>query len=176
MESNPNFLVFHLRSIQRRNSVDQFFIPELSLFQVMTRDAIRKTLQDAGTELYKLDKMVEHISRYGIKIFAILVLTYQIDSAYSFVEAELSDGHLPFSSVPLDNALSLPSFRHFYEMQWKFTAPTFYRSTINRNFHAQTVLPFIEEKLIGGSSFSKVYEIKLDSCHQQLEGPFRHRV
>lgn len=176
MVPNPNILADRIRDLRRLNSGHQWFIPQLSLYQLMSRDAIRRALQDTGTEPYNLDEMVEYISRNGIKIFAILVLIDQGAFASSFVKAKLTDQQLPFSSDTLCNHLSPQSSGHFYERQWKFTALAFHRSTTNRTFSSISILPFVDEKFIGSGSFASVYEIKLDSCHQQLEGPFQHRV
>jgi hypothetical protein len=176
MESNPSLLAFRLRELRRLNSEHKHFIPQLSLCKVMSRDVIRKVLQDTGTEPYNLDEMADYISINSIKIFAILVLIGQAAFASSFVEAELSDRQLPLSSDTLRDQLSLRFFNDFHEMQWEFTAPIFHCSTINRTFNPMTILPIIKNMAIGQTAFTNMYEIKLDSCHQQLEGPFQHRV
>jgi hypothetical protein len=177
MGQNLDNLKCRLKDLRRENADNRWFIPQLRLYQVMSKDAVRKALQDAGIKSYHLDETAEDVFTYGIKIFAILVLTDQAKHTFKFIEkGDLHDQRLPFSLDILEKRLSLPFAKDFSERQWELTAPTFHRGTINKYLDDRFVLPFVEDERIGKGAFGTVYKIKLDHNHQQLNDRFANRV
>lgn len=161
----------------RRITDRRHYIPQLSLEKVMTRGAIRSALRDAGTELYQLEEITEEISRDGVRIFAILVLTDQAAFITRIIEAgELHDQRLPFSLDLLHEQLSLPFAIDFHNTQWELIAPTFSHGTIDKLFNDKSILPFTKDEYIGSGAFGVVYQIELDHSHQQLDDQFRNDV
>jgi hypothetical protein len=177
MDQNINDLKSRLKDLRRENADHRWFIPQLSLYEALSEDAIQKALQDSGTKLYQLDEIVKHIITDGMKIFAILVLTDQVARTSKLIEeGEFHDQRLPFNLDILGKQLSLPSAKDFYERQWELTAPTFHRGTIHKSLDNRSILPFARDKRIGNGAFGTVYEIELDHDHQQLEGQFQYKV
>ncbi|KAF2474368.1 kinase-like protein [Lindgomyces ingoldianus] len=177
MDKKTNDLESRIKSLRRENADYRWFIPELLLREALSEDVVRKALLDVGAKPYHLDEIVKHVLTSGIKIFAVLVLTNQAAMTSKFIEeGEFQDHRLPFNLNTLDKQLSLPAAKDFYERQWEFTAPTFYRGTIHRLLNDRSVLPFTKDKRIGNGAFGTVYEIKLDQSHQKMEGAFQNRL
>jgi hypothetical protein len=177
MGQSLDHLKFCLKDFRRENADNRWFIPQLRLYQVMSKDTVRKALQDAGIKSYHLDEIAEDVFIHGIKIFAILILTDQAKHTFKFIEkGELHDQRLPFSLDILEKRLLLPFAKDFNERQWELTAPTFHRGTINKYLDNRSVLPFAEDERIGNGAFGTVYKIKLDHNHQQLKDHFANRV
>lgn len=59
--------------------------------------------------------------------------------------------------------------RNFYQSQWMFLAPVFSRGHFHHILSPDVVLPFIwVNNVTKGGRFSKVYEVEIHECHQQL--------
>lgn len=162
----------------RPKANDQWFIPQLSLYQTLTNHAVRQALQGAGIESYRLDEITQTVLNCGIKIFAILVLINQVAQTLRFIEeSEFHDQRLPFDLNSLYKRFSLASATiEFSERQWEVIAPTFHRGTINKIFNEKSILPFAKDFWIGQGAFGTVYQIELHSGHQQIEDHFPHKV
>lgn len=122
---------------------------------------------------YSKNETLEWIMRGGRKIFAILVLLKDEESAISrFMEHDHYqksplDERLPFSMETLDSII--PDIAEdFCEMQWEFVAPILYRNVVHRSLPDKTRLPFVYNKKIAEGGFGVVYEIELHLDHQTI--------
>jgi hypothetical protein len=170
-------LKVHLKGLRRANIHHRRFIPELSLYRAVTKQAIGKALGHAGVEVHRQEEITIRVVQSGRKIFAILVLIGQTADILKFIEAdELQDIKLPFKIEALRDEVKLPNADEFDEKQWEVTAPTFLCGTLNRCLNGKTILPFTLKEGAGHGAFGKVWEIELDEDHQQFEDTFPKRV
>lgn len=166
-----------LFSLRCMNAHRRWFVPQRPLRQLMTKDFIRDILRVSGTKTHHLDETTDIIFKNRIMIFSILILIRQPSTIATFIERdELQDRKLPFELRILEKEFPPACAQEFYEKQWEFTAPGFFRGTLIRALNENVVLPFIKDEMIGEGSFGKVYEIKLHPDNQKLEVKFRQRV
>lgn len=153
------------------------FVPELSLYKVMTKGVILDALRDAQIGAHQRDEIAKKVHQSGRKIFAILILVERAVDIVKFVEAdELEDVKLPFSNEFLEKAIGMADTKEFVEKQWEFTAPTFQRGTLNRRLKEEAILPFTMHKKMDKGAFGTVYMVELDESHQKLGTVFPKMV
>lgn len=166
-----------LLDLRCENAHRRWFIPQGPLRQLMTEDFICDTLQVSGTKAHRLDETTKIIFKTRAKIFSVLILIHQPSLIVNFIEKdELQDRRLPFELQVLEKEIMNACAREFYEKQWEFTAPEFFRGTLTRVLNENIVLPFIKDEEIGYGSFGIVHEITLHPDNQILEDKFRQRV
>lgn len=170
-----------MRGLRCQNAHRQWFIPQQSLRQLMSKDKIREALRESGTKAYLLDETTSFVFKNGVKIFSILILIHQSSLIDCFIKSDqLQDRRLPFDSEFLKNEILIDytqeNAQEFYEKQWEFIAPEFFRGTLTRSLNKNVVLPFITNKEIDEGGFGTVYEIALHPDHQKLDNVFGQRV
>jgi hypothetical protein len=171
-----------LKNMRRKATADGAtgrYIPELSLYSVLTADAIHEALNASQVNPHQREEIAQRVLQYGRKIFGILILLDQIPYIFKFAEAlELDDSRLPFRSDVLNQEIGIPEpqSRDFEEKQWELLAPTFRRGTINRRFKKDIVLPFSKDTPISKGAFGTVYETVLDNEHQEFGHIFPEKV
>ena len=157
---------------QNENAYGRHFVPHDSLLQLMTKDHVRKALEESAVEHYSLEETTEIIIKRAYRIFGILVLIGQPVSILKFIE---NDGHrqlciddrLPFGLGVLQEVFSDDIVsRQFHEKQKEFTIPIFDRSALPRNLRG-TTLPFLEDHHIGSGGFGNVHKIKIPPSHHR---------
>jgi hypothetical protein len=166
-----------LKNLRRENIHHRRFVPELSLYQVLTKNAIRKGLGDAGISVHQQEEVTTKVAQNGRKIFAILVLIEQAADISRFIKTdELQDAKLPFKVEVLREEIGIPNADEFDEKQWEFTAPTFRPGTLNRCLKDKVILPFTSKKDEGRGAFGNVCRVELDQDHQRLDNSFPKEV
>ena len=177
MAHNSEDLKLRLKNLRRENADHRWFIPQLSLRDTLSKNALWEALKAADVDPNHLDEIAECIFASGINIFAVLLLTDQVGCVSKFIEmGELYDQKLPFSLGFLEQRPWIPSAKDFFERQWEVAVPVFSRGTINKCLDERSIIPFIRDKKIDKGGFGTVYEIELDHDHQQLDGIFPSRV
>ena len=170
-------LRLELRRLRRLNANHRWYIPQRSLYELMTRDAIHTILQNSMTEMYNLDATVENIFQNGIKIFAILLLIDRATLVSKFIKIDqLQDPRLPFALSVLENDIDCTCADDFFERQWELLAPEFFCGTVIRSFDPWAPLPFTKDAPIGHRVFDTVHEVMIDQDHQEPTSKFSQRV
>lgn len=167
---------------KNKNIRGQCFVSDDDLRNVLTEDAVRKALcdreinKDCKLESFHIDQAVNVVVHGAYRIFAILVYIRHTKSILHFIGGDNYqrsglDHRLPFEKGQLQVIFPAPTIvDEFYERQWHFTAPIFCDSIITRILPPETILPIIEEELIGAGGFGDVYSIKIASSHQRFDG------
>lgn len=169
-------LQLSLQGLRIENFQDRYFVPQQSLYELMTPDAVREALNESKIARHHLQETVDAIVPGACKIFAVLVANDDVDLITRFIEhdqlQQSLDQRLPFTRDQLNKILSGVStirIDRFLEKQWEFTAPIFSGKLIARSLERKTVLPFMYEKKIGSGGFGIVYMIKLHNQHCTFE-------
>ncbi|RSL48486.1 hypothetical protein CEP54_012923 [Fusarium duplospermum] len=173
------------------------FVPLDALDKLLTEEAIKSELIRAGVA-----NITPHLLRYVLehakKIFAILVMTGNVELIERVLLDGLEDVHLP---IEIDRGIARP-YDHdsdnlstnkrwtifqdqtlesmvFCEYQWRFLAPVFTEHGYKYFLHMECPLPFVDGKrMMGGERFShhsRVYKACIHEAHRQWgnsEGPY----
>ncbi len=154
----------------RKNSKNfqaRHFLPELSLNRLMQKKAVGVTLEKLGVKPYHLNELAEEIVQRARKVFAILLLVGQGEAIevmfkHDSLQKSSLDAKLPFTEDSLENIFSDGSLASdFFERQWEFITPVFFRTLLPRVFENEMILPILDQTSKGEGSFGKVskYEI-----------------
>ncbi|KAI1423176.1 kinase-like protein [Xylaria sp. FL1777] len=168
-----------IKGLRRQNAAGHYYIPNRLLDAAMTTDAIRVALIDSKIPRYYQEETLNRVCKQGMKIFAALLLLGCPNYLSLFIEADqLDDAKLPLKAETLVEEIHLPKevANDFAEKQWELIVPTFRRSTLNRRFGANVVLPFTQDKRIRKGAFSTVYEVVIDEDHQAPGVLFSHII
>ena len=166
-----------------RNSEDELFASDESLYSIVTRHAVESALRDKSNvpnckvEPHHVEPIMEAVMKGLRKIFSILVLIHHVKSISRFIEndqykrSEL-DYNLPFNKKQLEDILPTQGLVHeFYERQWHFTSPVFLDSVFTRSLPPKTIMPFLKNEPIGGGGFGDVFHIDIELSHRSFERP-----
>jgi len=165
-----------IRGLQRKNAHGQTYIPDLSLFQLITHEVVHAELKISKVQPYLQEELTRHITTSASKVFAILALIKEIRLVSDLIERnKLQDSSLPLQLEDLTDLGAAVALK-FYETQWQFLAPWFTRSIISKSINPNCVLPFLKDERLEIGAFGTVYEICLDPQHQDLQDGFSRRV
>lgn len=168
-----------IKKLRLENTSFRHFVPELLFYALIQEDAIRRALADLLIDPFQQDELAQRIFQHGRKIFGILILINKAACVSKFVEANvLEDAKLPFKKDDLmqEVKLSLEEAEKYDKKQWELIAPVFYRGTLSRRFQERTILPFMQDELIGMGAFGDVYKTTLHESHQELRQFFPQKV
>ena len=157
-------LLLQIKRLRRYNKNFQarHFLPELSLHKLMQKESICVTLAGLGVEPYHLHELAEEIVQRARKVFAILLLighgeAIQVIFKHDSLQKSSLDAKLPFAEPSLDKIFDDSSLASdFFERQWEFITPMFFRTLLPREFVHETILPFLGQESKGEGSFGKV--------------------
>ena len=144
------------------------FLPNKSLEQILNRDAVRAALSDPsfGIPSHKWENTTQIVIAEARIVFAILLELRLEGNFHQFIENEILDRQLPVDEKNLGDVLSFEGAREFTRRQWEYLAYNFRKGLYRRKIRSEIILPYIEEKVIGGGSYSTVYEVLVHSAHQ----------
>lgn len=159
------------------NFQDKYFVPQQSLYNIMTPNAVLGVLRKCNIAQHQLQETVDTIVPGACKLFAILVTNDDVDFITRFIEHDqlqqsMLDQRLPFTREQLCNilpAVHSMKIERFLEKQWEFMAPLFSGKLIARSLHKKTVLPFTLDRKIGSGGFGIVYGIHIHDEHCKFE-------
>ena len=173
----------------------QPFVTAGDIKEIMSESAVEGELRAhlGLTTQEEIDLIRDFITRPAApakRIFAILVYSRQTSKIRDFMQHTVHDGKLPikidkmFFAIIDDEVISTykdylvdqPTFSswsyaeilEFYNNQWRFNAPIFYRSFLEDefpHFPRQTIFAFDVEGRPKGTPFSKVWKIRINIDH-----------
>lgn len=165
-----------IQALRSKNAYGQSYVPELSLFRLITHDAVHAELKRGNVSRYLLDELTTTIITSARKVFSILVLVDNVGLVEDFMEDNwLQDHCLPLSLDVLANFGDATALK-FRKWQWEFLSPKFNRTTIYKTIASSAVLPFLADEKFGDGGFGTVYKISLDPDHQAFEAGFPKQV
>jgi hypothetical protein len=146
------------------------FLPQSSLDQILQEIDIRETLYDPSFRIraHKLESTFDFVSKYGRKIFAILVELGLERSLTIFIEHWMHDAALPISKQQLEPILESYSGR-FFQCQWDYLAHKLSKEVYDRKLSAECILPYVGQIEVGGGGFSTVYDVLVHPAHQDID-------
>ena len=146
--------------------------------RIFTRENIIEALRDLLFKIkpHKLLKTVDFVLKDRKRIFAILVeerLEYML---INFIVNGISDKDLLIAEAQLEPILGKPAIDKFVERQWEYSAYTFSGGPYDRKLKAEWLLPYVEQNLIGGGAFFRIYEVIVHLAHQELKSGVKGTV
>lgn len=158
------------------DDVHRSFIPNKSLFNLLTEERIRAAVASSNKVLpYEVEELVKSILRGARKIFAILVLLKGEEGHIShFVRSDgfrkiALDHKLPFSEDALNQILPPDAAHDFYHIQWELIAPVFSKGVVPRVLESQICLPFLHHRDTGKEGgFGHVFEFEIHPEHHRF--------
>ncbi|KAF1963918.1 hypothetical protein BU23DRAFT_576086 [Bimuria novae-zelandiae CBS 107.79] len=137
------------------------FLPRNQLLSALTPEAIKPALQEEKLEPWQdLSSIAEKVHKSARRTFAILVaLRLKATEILRFLEYDrlqtsAIDHRLPYSIEDLKKYV--PDFaQEFFEKQWEYCAPVFFKETDHHFLHDNTILPFLENTKISSGGFGK---------------------
>lgn len=164
-----------IRALRCQNIERRHFIPQEALYTVLSLEKVRIVLKDQGIEKEQLEELAHNNTQGKRAIFGILVCIRIVPSMLRFVEIDHFqyqpshlDHKLPFSKEDLRKLLPAPVAKEFHEQQWEFIAPVFSRSTLPRYLEGDTILPFLQEEIVGQGGFGVIYKVVLHDNQQHF--------
>ena len=155
-----------------KNSDGHYFVPGSTILDFITASPVLETLRDCNVVVQDLDELTQTILGGARIVFAILVCIRQVQHASHFVRHDQFqtpvvkiDHKLPFQREVLEQILLPVAAKKFFERQWEFTAPTFSKRVFPRSLTEDTILPILEDKIIGMGGFGEAHEISIHSNH-----------
>ncbi|KAL1613620.1 hypothetical protein SLS54_010419, partial [Diplodia seriata] len=120
------------------------------------------------------------------KLFTILAYMGRAYEICAFMDEGLSDSDLPFTyhmtgiltgtrgnSIRSLSRWQLPKRVDIAKYQWGVLVPVF-SGQQHYEFHDNTILPFVHEKLVSGGAYSDVCEARIHHAHHITTGVSRH--
>lgn len=147
------------------------FMPNGVLKEILTSKTLPDILSDSALQIeaYKREDTAEVILREAKKIFAVLVDLELHHEISRFIEHDLLDEKLPIEETRLDEVLSSAEAKGFVFHQWEYLAYDIPRPPYQRRIRPEILLPYLEEKIVGGGGFSDVFEVSIHPAHQHIE-------
>ncbi|EXL66196.1 serine/threonine protein kinase [Fusarium oxysporum f. sp. conglutinans race 2 54008] len=158
------------------NFEGRYFIPEATLFRVVSKSAIKDSLKDLDVPIHEIQGLTNDILRGARKCFAILILMRRGEKISAFFRSDLlqrstPDSRLPYNSQALEQIFGQhelsATIRAFIEKQWEFSIPVLHQNMISRELDTSIILPFLHEEHAGGGSMGVAWKIKIHpQCHR----------
>ena len=155
-----------------KNSDGRHFVPNPTVIDLVTAIPVRKALKECNVVSQDMDELVQTIIEGARTVFAVLILIRQVQRSSYFVRNDQFqsplvpvDHKLPFGLEALEQILEPMAAKEFFERQWEFTAPNFSRRLLPRSLTKDTILPILEDRLIGAGGFGEAHEIRIHPYH-----------
>lgn len=147
------------------------FMPNGCLGEILGYDLLVSVLAHPRSQIpwHKVESTANLILSDGKKIYSILVEAGLEAMLTAFIEWDLMDSSLPLSDKQLETLLEPFHARDLLKRQWEYLTYEIRRDTYQRVVPAQIILPFLEQKRIGGGGFSSVDEILVHPNSQSIQ-------
>jgi hypothetical protein len=143
------------------------FIPQKSLFDLVTRTEIFEELRRNDYPPEDLSESSDILARAGRKVFAILVEIGAVKHTAEFLSGNLLDGKLPFLKGDLDHFKDPSLVVKFLKFQWDYLAPLWGDgSSSHKILAANAILPFTKEEFLSKGNFGKAFVVTFEATHQ----------
>jgi nitrogen fixation protein len=155
-----------VKALAIQNSDKKVFIPESSLYALLSMDQIRKVISAYIPE-HDVAETVDVAYNHGRKILAILIDIEHVPGITAFINNDIADDNrLPLTKDLIEAVLGSQEDA----CQWKVTAPAFARRTLWRHLPSDTILPIIRETYLGSGGFGDIFEICFEQSYQSFDG------
>ncbi|KAL8697043.1 MAG: hypothetical protein Q9224_002498 [Gallowayella concinna] len=176
MDSTMANILKDLTRLQRENHEHRPFIAWRELKQLMTRERVATILEASQVQFNNLEQTTRAVLKDGIRVFAILVRTGEVEMIERFIEADhyrgLLDARLPLSSETLKTVeLSGETRDSFYREQWTFVAPVFEPDQAHRRLDDHIITPFLTSEPLGAGAtgaFAEMSKVVVDDKHHHI--------
>jgi hypothetical protein len=171
-----------IKSLQSLSALDyKSYVPLRDLYRILTVKRIAEVLSEAACiDAWDVGAIAERVSKEGMRIFSILVLSDLVASARSFFDSnELRDHLLPFEKNIVErHVLSKEGVRDFLNIQYILLPLEISYGTLLQSTHDQAAMPFILNRPFNNArgTSGTIYQIAIDPCHQYLEKAFSQPV
>lgn len=145
------------------------FMPRNCLQQLLTTEVVASALTNPefGIAQHKLQDTADIVIREGTSVFSILLELNLEKRLVTFIENDMLDSALPLHTTDLE-AIIPEAVATFETLQWDYLAYRFRKGQYHRKIKPKEILPYLEEKRIGGGGFSSVFKVLVHSAHQDL--------
>ncbi|KAI4604853.1 hypothetical protein J4E80_010892 [Alternaria sp. BMP 0032] len=161
------------------------FLPQDDFDELLTEETIKEEL-DKFAPRFARRSLIEYISKYARKTFAILVIQAKVHKAVNLETTTFKDEYLPIDNE--DSCLTslsgvskdLPGWRwfrswtkqeknDFCDQQWLYLVPVFGDDSEMEELHPDCRLPFLKSQSKGeGGSFSFLHQATIHHAHHAV--------
>lgn len=162
------------------NSEFRYFIPEVALFQLLTKNKVEEIckhmISTSRPEVH--DDLITTIVSGGRKVFAILILCDHPEAIIDFInvvdqfQPSSLDYKLPFDINTLQRVLTNIRAKKFHEVQWELSTPRLSSTGIPRCLEPEIILPFSKNRRFDEGGFGVMYNVEINKEHHMLEIPY----
>ena len=159
-------------SLRVENSDGTDFILESKLFNLLTRETIKK-----GCKLYTspahFREIVDTIFKGARKLFAILVVIGYPELIIDFFKSDqfqssYLDHRLPIRTETLLLIVSELRAKEFHQQQWEFCPLNISKSGIWCHLEPHVILPFKNNKFLAQGGFGNVFDVEIEDEYHGL--------
>lgn len=163
-------LYSRIEKARLRSESTKYFVPPDSTRAILTlpniKNCVAENIPDANDRIY----LAEHIEKYGVMVFAILLWMRRVPSIIKFRSHDCLD-----SRLPIDEAWAVeiePSFGKTFalEAQWEFL-PLHFKKEMS-DFHTilqpSRILPIVQRYAITEGAFGEVSRIQIVTSLQKF--------
>ncbi|KIY00205.1 uncharacterized protein Z520_03890 [Fonsecaea multimorphosa CBS 102226] len=160
-----------VNEIRVENSDGRKFVPEKEYFELLSRKTVEDIIR-GDLPVYHLDEVVDFVIKDARKVFGILALIGAITHLDQFIRKDQyrnrpTDDLLPFAKDTLKGVLQDAYYVElFFEKQWEFCVPVISGRIMPRLLELHTILPYLEDTVMGSGSSGSVSMIKIHPSHQ----------
>ena len=158
-------------TLRVQNSEFRHFVPEEKLASVVTKERVTQIVSQL-VPLESKDEVIRFIINGARKVFSILILVDYVGHISQFITRDQMqrrpiDNLLPLRTNALRNTLNDEIVvTQFYEKQWEFCAPVFFREIMPRALEVPTILPYLSDISIASGSYGTIYKINIHDCYR----------
>lgn len=166
-----------LEESEEENYEHRYFVPFPRLRTVLNSSVISELLEQSGVEFYDLTELTKVIARGGLRLFGILIYIDAVSAVKTFQELDHSfrrdlDARLPLERPALEAVFSEEGPKtQFLKKQWAFLAPILRQDQSLRRLHENTILPFLDSKLVKRGGFGEVTKVIVKQAHHNDSRP-----
>ncbi len=145
------------------------FVPDGCLQQILTAEAVLSVLADSSFHIpsHKVENTAQIVASEGRIVFALLLDLSLERELGRFIEYDCLDHALPLHKSQLEDIIPQAA-GNFAKCQWDYRAYRFRKGQYHRKVRDEEILPYMEQKRIGGGGFSSIYRVLIHPDHQNI--------